>query len=865
MMQNLKTFATAMAVVLSSNSGAHPLDLAGGVADAGPDQELCTPMSSAMMAANAPTVPGTGTWTVVSGSFTIVDAHDPSTTLTDLSVGVNIAAWTVDNGIDPAASDQVSILVYDSSAPASDAGVDQSLCSPFASTVLSGSMVIVPATGTWTLVSGSATIVDPTNRNTSITDLAVGENVLAWTVYNGDCGFGPPTADTVSIFVYDENAPAADAGPDQELFPPATSATMAGNEPVYPATGTWTVVSGTGTFDNANAPQANVSSLGVGENIFRWEIDNGPCAAGTTTDEVTITAHGQSGVEICNNGIDDDGDGLIDLNDPDCPCSTVVIQQGVEGYIYNRSFEDTLCCPYGFVTAFSPPWMDCIAGWGQTTQATADYFNMCGYHPAGFNLPSPAGSGAVGFMAFPGYFEYIGNHLTVVENHELQADTTYTISLWISTAIVNDVFSQTMEQGSYTDPFTTDQFPLAIFGTSEQTQMFPLATQGCIEEIPGWSELGRTYVQLGWEWTRVSITFTPQEDIHAFMIGGACDVPSSLDQRFVIDPVTGEGAFLRPYYVIDDLLLTRPQDQVLQSVDVSGSFCDGDIELMAATPAGSSGFQWYFNGVALPDETTSVLASSTILQLGAGNYAITSDFNGERILGSTYVSDFCEPLNNLCQNPQQVGYLAIDSLFVGTVVGDFTHATETRPTPACIDSSAYTWQDLWYRLTAQAGDLVTLSLNTDSTMLAGIEVFGGDCGSSSMACSTDSTPVVLNVPSTGTYWIRVFSLESRSSANTFELHITQEHTTAIHEETFANVRIYPNPGNGNFSLIPHFNAANATIAVMDMAGRTVHSEQASLHRGSVLELSLQGSVKAGSYLLEVTSPAGRSVTRLLVN
>lgn len=33
---------------------------------------------------------------------------------------------------------------------------------------------------------------------------------------------------------------------------------------------------------------------------------------------ITITAQAQA-VEICNNGIDDDGDRLIDCQDPDCP------------------------------------------------------------------------------------------------------------------------------------------------------------------------------------------------------------------------------------------------------------------------------------------------------------------------------------------------------------------------------------------------------------------------------------------------------------------------------------------------------------------------------------------------------------------
>jgi len=47
-----------------------------------------------------------------------------------------------------------------------------------------------------------------------------------------------------------------------------------------------------------------------------------------------------SAQEICDNGIDDDGDGLIDINDQeDCFCGAVNID------IVNGDFEDYSCCP----------------------------------------------------------------------------------------------------------------------------------------------------------------------------------------------------------------------------------------------------------------------------------------------------------------------------------------------------------------------------------------------------------------------------------------------------------------------------------------------------------------------------------------
>ena len=45
--------------------------------------------------------------------------------------------------------------------------------------------------------------------------------------------------------------------------------------------------------------------------------------------------------EICNNGIDDDGDGLIDLQDPDCQCHFTVSNN----LLLNGSFELYNHCP----------------------------------------------------------------------------------------------------------------------------------------------------------------------------------------------------------------------------------------------------------------------------------------------------------------------------------------------------------------------------------------------------------------------------------------------------------------------------------------------------------------------------------------
>ena len=369
--------------------------------------------------------------------------------------------------------------------------------------------------------------------------------------------------------------------------------------------------------------------------------------------------------EVCNNGLDDDNDGLIDLNDPDCPCSTLVAADDLPSYIRNHSFEDRLCCPLSFVSVVSPPWLDCANGWHQATIATSDYFHECGYSPVGFNLPPADGDGAVGFFAQPGYFEYVGTCLTwPLPSNPLLAGVTYTLSLWISAAAVNSYHSQTLAQA---DPsYWSEQLPLAIFGHADECVEFPIPTLDCIGLMPGWSELGRVMVQPAWEWTRVSITFTPTQDIHSILIGGGCDVPASFSGKWIVN-AEGEGYYGTPYFLVDDLLLTEAQDQVLQPVAVTGNLCAEDAGALAIPPAGASGFQWYLDGVAIPGQTTADLDISG-MGLGPGTYTMTSTFNGQCLMGNSFLPPASAPVPQISMAPDS-GCAPLTVAFADTTGG----------------------------------------------------------------------------------------------------------------------------------------------------------------------------------------------------
>ncbi|MGD0260161.1 MAG: autotransporter-associated beta strand repeat-containing protein, partial [Verrucomicrobiota bacterium] len=78
----------------------------------------------------------------------------------------------------------------------------------------------------------------------------------------------------------------ANAGSPQELC--ASTATLAGNTPTV-GTGTWTLVSGSGTITSPNSPNSTVTGLGYGANTFQWTIHNPSCTDNSLDSSSTVT------------------------------------------------------------------------------------------------------------------------------------------------------------------------------------------------------------------------------------------------------------------------------------------------------------------------------------------------------------------------------------------------------------------------------------------------------------------------------------------------------------------------------------------------------------------------------------------------
>ena len=311
--------------------------------------------------------------------------------------------------------------------------------------------------------------------------------------------------------------------------------------------------------------------------------------------------------EICDNAIDDDNDGLIDLNDEDCACDEI---ESVESLIPNPSFEDIDCCPD------LPAQLSCAEGWIQASAATTDFIHLCGwlgwdgsdafgeeYPPP---MPFPDGSGIVGFrdgvvgtplgadetgIYEPNWKEYAGACL----NRPMEKDSLFRIEF--SIGFVNPEVSPSI----YVTIFGTEDCINLPFGPSNLEDLV-----GCPTNTPEWVELGKVYVFGGYgnQWVKTSIEFTPDMDINAVAIGPDCN--DNLNDRSL-------------YYFLDNLILDEAKSFEFE-FEESGNPCSESFSISVNEYAEIS-YQWYLDGIALIGETSAQLSQN----YGEGNYQVRMD------------------------------------------------------------------------------------------------------------------------------------------------------------------------------------------------------------------------------------------------
>ncbi len=276
--------------------------------------------------------------------------------------------------------------------------------------------------------------------------------------------------------------------------------------------------------------------------------------------------------EICDNALDDDGDGLIDLNDPDCDCPPPLPYS----LIPNPSFESQDCCPG------SSSQMYCVSGWVQASIPTTDFLHACGW--MGWDefpppLPLPDGEGCIGFRngrpgfdpndPQPNWKEYAGACLP----EPLQAGVLYKVQFYVG----------------FADPLHSPPINIAFYG-APSCQNLPFGQDrgdfGCPTNGPGWEELGKVRASGANNWQKVEIELIPIRNIEAIAIGPDCSLAPSPDGV---------------YHFFDNLILAeRPAFDF--DIRISGNACAG-AAVLEIPERDTLTYQWYKDGIALIGET----------------------------------------------------------------------------------------------------------------------------------------------------------------------------------------------------------------------------------------------------------------------
>lgn len=288
--------------------------------------------------------------------------------------------------------------------------------------------------------------------------------------------------------------------------------------------------------------------------------------------------------EVCDNAIDDDNDGLIDINDPDCTCETI----SLESIIPNPSFEDQNCCPSNHSQ------MNCAEGWIQPSIGTSDYMHHCGYEYEAVQYTSlnefPDGEGAIGFLAGRDpdgkmHLEYIGTCL----NQPILKGTTYVLKFHVG--FLDEMFSPPIR--------------LAVYGTPSCDNLpFTEIEADCPLAYPDWFIIGLEEIDSDGAfnvWREFSMTIRPNMDINAIVIGADCVFGSSEE---------GIG------YLLDNLILNDEDDFDFERVDQIHP-CNSEFAFAVAENPNFS-YQWYKAGIALLGETDAQLSQI----YGEGTYQL---------------------------------------------------------------------------------------------------------------------------------------------------------------------------------------------------------------------------------------------------
>jgi hypothetical protein len=232
-----------------------------------------------------------GTWRIVSGSGTITPTGSTAV-VNGVSTSVpTVVEWKVTNG---ACESVTTVTLKNRAAPVAIAGtnINQCISNTFKMKAVGAA---VGSTGTWSVISGNATIENPTNPLTNVTITSGTTAVLRWTVRYDDS----PTCLSFGNVTLTNDEPVASAGPDRRSCKIRIFG-LGGTAPTGNTTGMWTVKSGDVIITDPKNPTTTVQMVTGITATLVWTVSVIGDSTCNATDEVALFLDNP----IANAGVD---------------------------------------------------------------------------------------------------------------------------------------------------------------------------------------------------------------------------------------------------------------------------------------------------------------------------------------------------------------------------------------------------------------------------------------------------------------------------------------------------------------------------------------------------------------------------------
>lgn len=257
-----------------------------------PSQVICS--STSDLSAVQP-VQGSGRWSVLTGTSSIVSPTLSTTGVTGIPFGDSFYQWAVSFPGCPASVATAQINRITPELATVNPNFYQ-VCN--AATLTVTALNTTPGLGSWSILVGTGTLSGSATQSKTTVDFSTdGQTLLQWAISVPGCS---PSFDVVTVNHAFVSVATIAGALNRELCESVT--TLTGLTPSI-GTPTWSFVSGSGSFDNMNSAQAIVSALGVNQNVLRLTVNNSFCSSfiNTTLTNNSVSVASISGVSetIC--------------------------------------------------------------------------------------------------------------------------------------------------------------------------------------------------------------------------------------------------------------------------------------------------------------------------------------------------------------------------------------------------------------------------------------------------------------------------------------------------------------------------------------------------------------------------------------